>query len=98
MPGRVPQRTCLGCRSVRSKKEMIRIVRTPQGSCEVDFTGKKPGRGAYICPSAPCLELAWKGKRLEKALGVNVPDDVYRILKDKIQELNREDAGNDVRR
>ncbi|MFZ5925687.1 MAG: RNase P modulator RnpM [Bacillota bacterium] len=73
---KVPQRTCVGCREVKPKKELIRIVRTPDGLVEVDFTGKRSGRGAYVCPDPRCLDLAVKGRRLDTALGAVVPSDV----------------------
>lgn len=75
-PRKVPQRTCVGCRSVRSKRELVRIVRTPDKEVTVDATGKLAGRGAYVCPDKDCLELAYKGKRLERALQQPVPEDV----------------------
>ncbi|MGE5542468.1 MAG: RNase P modulator RnpM [Bacillota bacterium] len=73
---RVPQRTCVGCLEVKGKKELVRVVRTPEGIVEVDPTGKRAGRGAYLCPDTSCLEKAVKGKRLEKALGVEIGGDV----------------------
>ncbi len=63
-----PQRTCLGCRQVKAKRELIRIVNTPEGNLEVDITGKKAGRGAYLCPSSECWEAGLKGNRLDHAL------------------------------
>lgn len=65
---KIPQRMCVGCHEMKPKKELIRIVRTPQESVELDPTGKRSGRGAYICPQKECLQKAIKGKRLEKAL------------------------------
>ncbi|MEA3346422.1 MAG: YlxR family protein [Chloroflexota bacterium] len=64
----MPQRTCVGCRQVRPKREMIRVVRTPDEGVQVDPTGKKPGRGAYICPRRECWEAALAKGRLEHAL------------------------------
>lgn len=78
---RVPQRQCIGCGETRAKKELVRIVRTPLGTVEVDPTGKKAGRGAYICPQRECLEKAVKAKRLEKSLEVSVPPDVVELLR-----------------
>ena len=68
-PRRIPQRTCVGCRTVRPKRELIRVVRRPTGEIEVDFTGKVPGRGAYICPDVECLRAAVKGDALIETLG-----------------------------
>ena len=86
-----PQRTCVACRRVRAKREMMRLVRTPKGSVEIDATGKKEGRGAYICPDRACWEKALKGKQLEHALkGTIMKDDVTRLFqegKDHLKEL-----------
>ncbi|HIC94687.1 MAG TPA: YlxR family protein [Anaerolineae bacterium] len=68
----VPQRTCVGCRQVRPKREMIRIVRTPDSGVEIDETGKRAGRGAYLCPKWECWEVALKKERLEHALKVTL--------------------------
>lgn len=65
---KIPLRICIGCREKKPKKELIRVVRTPQGEVVLDPTGKKPGRGAYLCPRADCLKKAIKGRRLEKNL------------------------------
>jgi predicted RNA-binding protein YlxR (DUF448 family) len=78
---RLPQRTCIACRSTSGKRELIRIVRTPVGAVEVDLTGKKAGRGAYICPQAGCWEQALKKGRLESALRVTLkPDDKLKLI------------------
>jgi predicted RNA-binding protein YlxR (DUF448 family) len=69
---KVPQRTCLGCKVVRPKKELVRIVRTPEGEVVVDATGKRSGRGAYTCPNPACLEAACKGNLVNKALEVEL--------------------------
>lgn len=78
---KIPQRMCVGCREKKGKKEMIRIVRTPEHEVIVDLTGKKSGRGAYICPDQQCLEKAVKSKSLQKALEVEITDDVIEELK-----------------
>ncbi|MCL5677306.1 MAG: YlxR family protein, partial [Firmicutes bacterium] len=65
---RVPMRLCLGCGQMKPKKELTRVVRTPEGLVDIDTTGKKSGRGAYLCRSAECLDIAIKGKKLERAL------------------------------
>ncbi len=64
----IAQRTCVACRQVRDKRELLRLVRTPQGSIEIDSTGKREGRGAYVCPTAVCWEKALNGRQLEHAL------------------------------
>lgn len=87
MPARIrkiPQRTCIGCNEVRNKKELIRIVRTPESEVLVDFTGKKSGRGCYICPSSSCLEKALKGNLLEKKLEVKISSELKEKLKTEL--------------
>lgn len=83
---KIPQRMCVGCREMKNKKELTRVVRTPQGSIEIDSSGKKPGRGAYICPQLDCLQQALKGKRLQKALEQEIPDEVIEVLKNQISK------------
>ncbi len=91
MARRVPQRTCLGCQSVRPKREMIRLVKTPEGSIEIDLTGKKSGgRGSYVCPDPECLERIVKSKRIEKALLVVPPQAFYEELRAEIEKRNRD--------
>jgi predicted RNA-binding protein YlxR (DUF448 family) len=70
-----PQRTCVGCRQVKNKREMVRLVRLPDGSVAVDETGKKSGRGAYICPARDCWEKALEGKQLERTLKTTINKD-----------------------
>lgn len=84
---RVPQRMCLGCREMKNKKELIRIVRTPAGEIELDETGKKPGRGAYICPDIQCYNKAVKSKSIQKALEKSIPEEVNVKLKDQLEKL-----------
>ncbi len=75
-----PIRTCLGCGEPREKKSLVRIVRTPEGEILVDPTGKKSGRGAYICPNPTCLEKARKKKSLERSLECEIPVEIYERL------------------
>ncbi|SFA89664.1 RNase P modulator RnpM [Clostridium frigidicarnis] len=82
---KIPQRMCNGCMEMKSKKELIRIVRSPEGIVSVDLTGKKPGRGAYICKSEECLEKAFKTKRLNRNLQTTIDEDIYASLKDEIK-------------
>lgn len=72
-----PERQCMGCNQHRPKVELLRVLRTPEGQIEIDFTGKKSGRGAYLCKSAACLKKARKSRRLERSLGCGIPDEVY---------------------
>lgn len=81
---KIPQRMCIGCQEMKNKKEMTRIVRTPEGEIVFDTTGKKSGRGAYLCASDPCLAKAVKEKRLEKALRCAVPADIYEQLRSEL--------------
>ncbi|HLO02966.1 MAG TPA: YlxR family protein [Symbiobacteriaceae bacterium] len=83
---KVPQRQCVGCGEMKSKKELLRIVRTPEGSVEFDTSqaGKKPGRGAYLCPDRECLAKAVKRKGLERALQHAVSDEVWKVLDAKL--------------
>jgi len=80
-PRKIPQRMCVGCREMKNKRDLIRIVRTPEGTITADNTGKKPGRGAYVCPNLDCLQAAIKGKRLQKALEHEIPQDVLEAIK-----------------
>ena len=83
-----PIRTCTGCRQERNKKDLIRVVRDCEGNISVDFTGKKNGRGAYICPDEKCLNAALKNKGLERTLGTSIPEDVYGQLRRELGEIN----------
>ncbi|MCI8771355.1 MAG: YlxR family protein [Lachnospiraceae bacterium] len=83
---KVPMRQCTGCGERREKKELIRIIRTPEEEIIVDFTGKKNGRGAYICNSAECLQLAKKKKSLERSLKTTIPEEVYQELEEEIKK------------
>lgn len=83
---KIPQRTCVGCRSVRPKLELVRIVRRPDGQVEVDPGGKMSGRGAYICPSRECLEKAVAGKSLERALQAPIDAAVLTRLEERLAE------------
>lgn len=81
---KIPQRMCVGCREMKNKKELIRIVRTPDEMILIDRTGKKSGRGAYICPEAQCLNIAVKGKRLQKALEREIPEEIIEALRKEL--------------
>jgi predicted RNA-binding protein YlxR (DUF448 family) len=82
---KIPQRMCVGCQEMRPKKELIRVVRTPDDRIEIDPTGKMSGRGAYICPQLECLQNAIKGKRLDKALQRTITEEVLEVLKQKLE-------------
>jgi predicted RNA-binding protein YlxR (DUF448 family) len=78
---KVPQRTCVGCGATRPKRELYRVVRTPDGQVLWDPTGKRAGRGAYVCGNPACLELALKHRKLERALAVDLEPDVVEALR-----------------
>lgn len=84
---KIPMRMCLGCSEMKPKREMIRVVRSAEGEISLDLTGKKSGRGAYICRSAECFSKARKAKRFEKSLSCRISDELYdgmeRELKDE---------------
>ena len=84
MPKKVPQRTCMGCQAKKEKRELVRIVRSPEGELSVDMTGKKPGRGAYICPDLECLNKVVKSKRLERSLETAISQEIYESLKEQL--------------
>jgi predicted RNA-binding protein YlxR (DUF448 family) len=74
---KIPERQCLGCNSHKPKKELLRVVRTPEGEILLDFTGKKSGRGAYICRDVECLRKARRSGRIGRSLDVTVPEEVF---------------------
>ena len=86
MNKKIPMRMCTGCRESRPKKELIRVVRSPSGEVSIDLTGRKPGRGAYICRDTECLRKAVKNKGLEKTFGAALPDDIYEQLLKEMPE------------
>ena len=81
----VPQRQCVGCREMKNKKDLIRAVRSPEGEISLDFKGKKPGRGAYVCPDAACLKRARKSRALERAFETAIPAEVYDQLEQQME-------------
>jgi len=78
-------RQCLGCREMKQKRELIRVVRSPQGEVSLDTTGKKPGRGAYLCPDPDCMKRIIKSKALSRAFGAEVPQSVMDALLDQMR-------------
>ena len=79
-PKKIPQRQCVGCRTMKDKKSLLRVVKSPEGEISLDATGKKSGRGAYVCPDVECLKKARKTRALERALDTAIPDAVYDAL------------------
>ncbi len=82
---KIPMRTCIGCNNAKPKKELIRIVKSSDGEVSIDFTGKKNGRGAYVCRDISCLEMAIKTKRLSRAFEMPIENEVYEKLKVEIE-------------
>ena len=85
MQKKIPMRQCLGCREMKPKKELVRIVRSPEGDIDLDVKGKASGRGAYICPNADCLKKAIKAKAIEKAFETSIPQEIYERLKTRME-------------
>ena len=77
MQKKIPMRQCVGCREMKAKKELIRVVRSPEREISLDFRGKAPGRGAYVCPQAECLRRAIKSRALERGLDCQIPQEIY---------------------
>ena len=86
MPKKIPMRQCTGCREMKPKGELIRVVKSPEGAVSLDPKGKMPGRGAYVCPSEACLKRAIKTRALERAFGVGVSEELLTELGEKTQE------------
>lgn len=90
MQKKIPQRQCMGCRTRRAKKELIRVVRSPEGAVTLDFHGKLNGRGAYLCPQIDCLRRAIRSKALERSLDTAIPEEIYARLE---KEMEARDNG-----
>jgi predicted RNA-binding protein YlxR (DUF448 family) len=82
---KIPMRQCTGCRTMKAKRELIRVVRSPDGEISLDFKGKKPGRGAYLCKNVDCLTRAKKSKALERSLETEIPAEVYAQLAEQME-------------
>lgn len=82
---KIPERRCSGCGESFPKQTLLRVVRVPDGNVELDFTGKKSGRGAYVCRSASCFKKARKAKRFERSLGCDIPEEVYDMLESELK-------------
>ncbi|MGB4430454.1 RNase P modulator RnpM [Candidatus Darwinibacter acetoxidans] len=82
----VPMRTCVGCRTAAPKRELIRVVRSPEGEVTLDLVGKSPGRGVYIHPQERCLENAVKGRQIQRALETSIPEQILENLKRVLHE------------
>ena len=82
---KIPLRKCTGCGEMKPKKELVRVVKSPEGEVSIDLNGKKPGRGAYVCPSLSCLQAARKARRLEKGFACRIPDEVYDQMEEELK-------------
>lgn len=85
MTKKIPMRQCMGCREMKQKRELVRVVRSPEGEVSIDLTGRKSGRGAYICHDHECLKKAIKSKALSRALEVEIPDSIYDTLAQQME-------------
>ena len=88
MEKKIPMRQCLGCREMKPKRELIRVVRSPEGDISLDFKGKASGRGAYVCPNPQCLKKAIKARALERAFSVQIPPEIYESLEKEMEAGN----------
>ena len=84
---KIPQRQCVGCREMKDKKSLIRVVKSPEGAISLDFVGKKPGRGAYVCRNEACLKRAIKQRQLERQLEVQLTEEVAQALQHELETL-----------
>ncbi len=80
MPKKIPMRQCTGCREMKPKRELIRVVKSPEDVISLDFKGKAQGRGAYVCPNRECLKKAVRSKALERSLEIAIPEEIYAQL------------------
>lgn len=90
MNKKIPMRLCIGCGEMKSKKEMMRILHTPEDAFVLDVTGKKNGRGAYLCKSKDCLGKAIKSKGLERSFKMSIPKEVYTKLEEEFIDIEAE--------
>lgn len=81
---KIPMRMCLGCSEMKPKKELVRVVKSPEGEVSLDLTGRKPGRGAYVCHNLDCLKAARKSRRLERTFSMKIPDEIYDAMEGEL--------------
>ncbi len=84
---KIPQRQCIGCREMKNKPDMIRVIRTPEGEIRIDATGRMNGRGAYICRSGACLRASIRNHGLERSLRTSIPEEISRQLEEEMSRL-----------
>lgn len=82
---KVPMRMCTGCLEMKPKRELVRVVKNKEGEVSLDLTGKRAGRGAYVCKKAECLKAARKTRKIERSLSVNIPDTLYETMEDELK-------------
>ena len=92
---KTPMRMCVGCREMKEKRELIRVVRSPEGELSLDPTGKKPGRGAYVCRNAECLRRAIRQKQLERQLNIGMTEEVAERLNEAMAEYGSGETGHE---
>ena len=92
-PKKIPMRMCVGCREMKEKRELIRIVRTPEGNTVIDPTGKQSGRGAYVCRNADCLRRSIRQKQLERQLDITLSEETTEALTAELERLSSESCG-----
>jgi predicted RNA-binding protein YlxR (DUF448 family) len=85
VPKKIPLRQCTGCREMKAKRELIRVVRSPEGEIVLDLKGKTQGRGAYLCKSADCLKKVKKSRALERSLELPVPEEIFALLEKQME-------------
>ncbi len=90
MPKKIPMRQCMGCREMKPKRELVRVVKSPEDTVSVDLRGKAPGRGAYVCRSVDCLKKALRSRALDRSLGVTIPPEVRDALTAQMEDADAE--------
>jgi len=85
VPKKIPMRQCTGCREMKPKRELIRVVRSPENEISLDFKGKAQGRGAYVCKNQECLKKAIRSKALERSLEIPIPEEIYALLREQME-------------
>ncbi len=85
-PKKIPMRKCTGCGEMKPKNELVRVVKSPEGEISLDITGKKNGRGAYVCKDATCLKKAQKAKRIERAFDCAIPEELYQKMEQELTD------------
>lgn len=83
---KIPMRKCTGCGEMKPKRELVRVVKSPEGDVSLDLTGKKSGRGAYVCKDEKCLAAARKARRFERAFSCQIPEEVYDKMEEELKE------------